>query len=90
MYLRILASVGASNLALVTFLIPVTALILGTVVLGERVEVRHLLGGAVILLGLVTVNGFLTRALGYVAAARDRRLHSPLQVSVDVSGQTGR
>jgi drug/metabolite transporter (DMT)-like permease len=90
LYFRMLASVGASNLSLVTYLIPVSALLLGTIVLGERVEARHLIGGAVILLGLATLNGYLTRALGYIAAARVRPLHGPLQVSVDVSSQTGR
>ena len=35
-YFRILAAAGATNLVLVTFLIPVTAILLGTVVLGER------------------------------------------------------
>jgi drug/metabolite transporter (DMT)-like permease len=90
LYFRILASAGASNLSLVTYLIPVSALILGTLVLGERVEARHFIGGAVILIGLATINGVLTHALGYIAVARVRPLHGRIQVSVDVSGQTGR
>src|SRR4029077_20131255 len=35
-YFRILATAGATNLLLVTFLIPVSALLLGGLVLGER------------------------------------------------------
>ena len=35
-YYRILATAGAVNLMLVTFLIPVSAILLGTLVLGER------------------------------------------------------
>ncbi len=37
-YFRILATAGATNLLLVTFLIPVSALLLGGLVLGERPE----------------------------------------------------
>jgi len=35
-YFRILASAGATNLLLVTFLIPVTAILLGALILDER------------------------------------------------------
>jgi drug/metabolite transporter (DMT)-like permease len=53
-YFRILATAGATNLLLVTLLIPVSALLLGTSILGERLEPRHLAGMALIALGLVT------------------------------------
>ena len=36
LYFRILARAGATNVLLVTFLIPVSAILLGTLVLGER------------------------------------------------------
>ena len=36
LYFRILATAGATNLLLVTFLIPVSAIVLGVAVLGER------------------------------------------------------
>jgi drug/metabolite transporter (DMT)-like permease len=35
-YFRLLAAAGATNLLLVTFLIPVSAILLGATVLGER------------------------------------------------------
>lgn len=55
-YFRLLASAGATNLLLVTFLIPVSALLLGTLLLGERLGWRHLLGMALIGLGLAAIN----------------------------------
>ncbi len=56
-YFRILASAGATNLLLVTFLIPVSAILLGTMVLGERLSAHHLVGMAIIALGLAAIDG---------------------------------
>ncbi len=61
-YFRILATAGATNLLLVTLLIPVTAILLGVFVLGERLEVVHLAGMALITLGLVALDGRPARA----------------------------
>lgn len=57
LFFRILASAGATNLGLVTFLIPVTAVMLGVVVLGEVLALRHLAGMAMIALGLAAIDG---------------------------------
>ena len=57
LYFRILATAGATNLLLVTFLIPVSALILGTLVLGEKLLATHLVGMALIGLGLAAIDG---------------------------------
>jgi drug/metabolite transporter (DMT)-like permease len=57
LYFRILAVVGATNLLLVTFLIPVSALLLGTILLGERLEPQHLIGMALIGVGLAALDG---------------------------------
>jgi drug/metabolite transporter (DMT)-like permease len=56
-YFRLLARVGATNTVLVTFLIPVTALILGTLVLHERLELREVGGMVGIVLGLSIIDG---------------------------------
>jgi drug/metabolite transporter (DMT)-like permease len=56
-YFRILAVAGATNLLLVTFLIPVSALFLGIGVLGERLAPGHLAGMALIALGLAAIDG---------------------------------
>ncbi len=44
LYFRILAAAGATNLLLVTFLIPVSAILLGALVLGEMLLPRHFVG----------------------------------------------
>ena len=61
-YFRILATAGATNLLLVTFLIPVSAILLGTLFLDEMLLPRHLAGMALIGLGLATIDGRLWRA----------------------------
>ena len=63
LYFRILAAAGATNLLLVTFLLPVTAILLGAAVLGERLEPRHFAGMALIGLGLALVDGRIARLL---------------------------
>ena len=56
-YFRILATAGATNLLLVTFLIPVSAILLGVTILGERLEPKHFAGMALISLGLGAIDG---------------------------------
>ncbi|GJD49298.1 putative amino-acid metabolite efflux pump [Methylobacterium crusticola] len=65
-FFRILATAGATNLMLVTFLIPVSAILLGWLALGEQLAPRHILGMALIGAGLVAIDG---RLLGRGAAA---------------------
>jgi drug/metabolite transporter (DMT)-like permease len=54
-FFRILARAGAVAISLVTFLIPFSAAGLGWLVLGERLELRHLVGLALILGGLALI-----------------------------------
>jgi drug/metabolite transporter (DMT)-like permease len=61
LYFKLLASAGATNSLLVTFLIPVTAILLGTFVLGEHLAPRHFAGMALIGLGLAAIDGRLLR-----------------------------
>lgn len=68
-YFRLLASAGAANVLLVTLLVPVSAILLGALVLGERLEPRHYAGMAVIALALAAVDGRLLR-LGRPAPAQ--------------------
>jgi drug/metabolite transporter (DMT)-like permease len=57
LYFRLLASAGATNVLLVTFLVPVVAILLGTLFLGEVLKPQHLLGMGLIGLGLVAIDG---------------------------------
>jgi drug/metabolite transporter (DMT)-like permease len=71
LYFRILATAGATNLLLVTFLIPVSAILLGAVVLGERLAALQLIGMALIAAGLAAIDGRLLRwAVGAPVAGR--------------------
>lgn len=56
-FFRILAVAGATNLSVVTFLIPVSALLLGALFLGEPPTERALLGMAIIGCGLAAIDG---------------------------------
>lgn len=62
-YFRILAVAGATNLLLVTFLIPVSAILLGVAFLDEMLEPKHFAGMALIGLGLMLVDGRPLRLL---------------------------
>lgn len=61
LYFRIVATAGATNLMLVTFLMPVTAILLGVMVLHETLEPRHIAGMALIAIGLLAIDGRLLR-----------------------------
>jgi drug/metabolite transporter (DMT)-like permease len=63
LFFRILASAGATNIALVTFLIPVSAILLGILFLNEALQARHIVGMAMIGLGLAAIDGRLWKRL---------------------------
>jgi drug/metabolite transporter (DMT)-like permease len=76
-YFRILAAAGATNLLLVTFLIPVSALTLGTLVLGERPDASTFAGMALIFAGLAALDGRLFALLRGGGARRSPRRAGP-------------
>jgi drug/metabolite transporter (DMT)-like permease len=59
LYFHILAIAGATNLLLVTFLIPLSALLLGVLVLGEQLEWNAWVGMVLIFVGLAAIDGRL-------------------------------
>jgi drug/metabolite transporter (DMT)-like permease len=61
LFFRILARAGSTNLLLVTFLIPIVAVLLGVALLGEALLLRHLAGFALIAAGLAAIDGRLLR-----------------------------
>lgn len=76
-YFRILATAGATNLLLVTLLVPVSAILLGVVVLQETLLPNHLMGMALIGLGLAAVDGRPLQTAGTVAERLAERFAAP-------------
>lgn len=71
LYFRILSIAGPSNANLVTLLVPVSAILLGTLILGERLEPRHWVGMVLILSGLVVLDpGLRGRLRGLLSGQR--------------------
>ena len=62
LYFRLLATAGATNVMLVTLLMPVVALGLGGLILGERVTATALAGMALVFAGLLVIDGRLLPA----------------------------
>ena len=59
LFFRILTSAGATNVSLVTFLVPVSAIFLGFVFLDERLQLTHVAGMILIAAGLSAIDGRL-------------------------------
>jgi len=59
LYFRLIASAGATNAALVTFIIPISAILLGVFILGETFTPIQAIGMALIGVGLVVMDGRL-------------------------------
>jgi drug/metabolite transporter (DMT)-like permease len=59
LYFSILAAAGATNITLVTLLVPVSAILFGWLILGETLLTNHLIGMAIIALGLLAIDGRL-------------------------------
>lgn len=70
-YFRILTRAGATNALLVTFLVPVSAILLGALILSERLALHHFAGMAAIAIGLAAIDGrpvpWIARKIGFSA-----------------------
>ena len=62
-YFYVLSKAGATNILLVTFLIPVSAIFLGMMVLGESLRWNAFAGMALIFTGLIFIDGRLLKRL---------------------------
>ncbi|WP_434999261.1 DMT family transporter [Vibrio scophthalmi] len=63
LYFKILERSGATNVLLVTLLVPVSAIFLGSLFLNETLQTIHFVGMALIALGLSAIDGRLWRLL---------------------------
>ena len=64
LYFRVLQTAGASNVVLVTFLVPVSASGLGIAFLGEELAVQHIAAYLLIAAGLAVIDGRIVAKLG--------------------------
>lgn len=69
LFFRILKAAGATNILLVTLLVPVSAILLGSLILGESLAARHVLGMALIAVGLACIDGRLPARLRRLRAS---------------------
>jgi drug/metabolite transporter (DMT)-like permease len=60
LFFRIIALSGATTASLVTLLVPVSAVVLGAVFLDERLALHEIGGMALIFVGLIVINGWVT------------------------------
>ena len=63
LYFKILASAGATNLLLVTFLIPISAIVLGIGFLDKSLLPQHIAGMSMIGVGLLAIDGRLGKMI---------------------------
>jgi len=82
-YFRVLATAGATNLLLVTFLIPISAMLLGTAILGEQLQPKHFGGIGLIGLGLAVIDGRLFGILRRSLFTNRRKASSNLEEPLD-------
>ena len=59
LYFKLLTAAGATNAVLVTLLVPVSAILLGSLFLGETLQLIHFFGMAMIALGFSAIDGRL-------------------------------
>ncbi len=62
-YFRILSTSGATNVALVTFLVPITSILLGIAFLDEILKTEHFYGMALIGIGLAFIDGRIPKKI---------------------------
>ncbi len=73
LFFRILARAGATNVMLVTLLVPPTAILVGWAFLGERLDPGAFVGLGFIAVGLALIDGRLLSAARAKLSARDAR-----------------
>ena len=64
LYFRILATAGATNLMLVNYLVPISAVMLGVAILNETLKTEHLIGMVLVFAGLALRDGKMLALLG--------------------------
>ncbi|MCP4360547.1 MAG: DMT family transporter [Chloroflexi bacterium] len=74
LYYRLIEQAGASMVSMVAYVIPVFGIILGVVILNESLTVNMVIGGGLILVGVMVVNG-LFNSLRLPKSLHSKRSH---------------
>jgi drug/metabolite transporter (DMT)-like permease len=61
MFYHVIAGLGAARASMVTYVVPIVAVTLGAIFLGEIIDIYLIAGSALILVGLALVNGWLNK-----------------------------
>ena len=77
LYFQIIARAGGTNGALVTLLIPISAMCLGALMLGETVTMAELIGASIIGIALLAIDGRLPQLIRDMLGARRLRNSTP-------------
>ncbi len=86
LFFRVLAAAGATNVLLVTFLVPIGAVLLGVTILKETIRWEELAGMGMIFLGLISIDGRLPAYLGRkIASGKTGRPQSPTRASINLN-----
>jgi len=64
LYFKVLERAGATNISMVTFLVPVSAILLGILFLGETLHISHVIGMLLIGIGLIVIDGRMFSRMG--------------------------
>jgi drug/metabolite transporter (DMT)-like permease len=70
LFFKLIARAGATNAVLVTLLVPVSAMVLGVMLLDEVISMHQLIGMALISVGLAAIDGRLLQRLGFKHAQK--------------------
>jgi drug/metabolite transporter (DMT)-like permease len=66
LFFKIIARAGPSFVSLVTMIIPVSAILLGYIMIGEKLSPQEILGALIIGLALIVIDGRLLKRLGLI------------------------
>lgn len=68
LFFKIIARAGPTFVSLVTMIIPVSAILLGYIVIGEKLSLQEIVGALIIGLALMVIDGRLLKRLGLIRA----------------------
>lgn len=72
-FIRLISSIGATNSSITTLIVPINAVVIGVLVLGERLDSWFAAGTVTILASIILIDGNLRRTVAAAALRRAER-----------------